>query len=64
MVAHAIRAVMKYRAYAQIIFQVAEGVFNFLEVLVMRDHSRVGDLLGRGIGSQEIKAVALGFGVD
>ena len=42
----------------------AEGVFNFLEVLVMRDHSRVGDLLGRGIGSQEIKAVALGFGVD
>ena len=30
----------------------------------MCHHSRVGYLLGRGIGSQEIKAVALGFGVD
>ena len=27
---------MKYRAYTQIIFQMAEGVFNFLEILSKR----------------------------
>jgi hypothetical protein len=43
---------------------VAKGLFDFLEILVMRQHSAGAHLLGSGVGSQQIETIPNRLGLD
>src|SRR5437773_2770784 len=64
MIAYTIWSPVKHRAHSQVILQVTKGILYFQEALVVADHARTGDLLGGGIGCQQIKTVADRLGAD
>src|SRR6266446_2179036 len=58
MIAHSVGSSVKHRAHSQIGFQVTKSIFDLQEVLVMVNHTGLGNLLSGGVGPQQIKAIA------
>jgi hypothetical protein len=64
MVAQLIGSAVKYRAHAQIRFQMAEGILHLQKIFVMRQHSGGRHLLRVGIGAQQITVITNRFCAD